>query len=204
MYQSQAFDGVGMLGVLQEAISKLAQVARGAAGRTRVKADSDTPSVIRGAMSEYLESQRQFMRTAETCSHRGWPDRGAILYYTWKCQQLYVHRQELRFEHVFSRGEFETGVWSSLSNITDRLDKNWSDIDESGVLSNNPAYKDLTTEISEAEYSRGSMDKDVREGPIQTLQQHSEYRAARQAIYEKVREFDRRLGTLPAQRKISR
>jgi hypothetical protein len=188
-----------VLGLLQETVSRLVDLARGVGRRTRVKAASDPPSVIRSAMSEYLESQRQFMRTAETCSQRGWPDRGAVLYYTWKCQQLYIHRQEMRFEHVFSRGEFETGVWNSLTSITDRLDKNWSDIDERSALSNNSAYKDLTTAISEAEHSRASMDKDLREGPIQTLQQHAEYRTARQAIYEKVHELDKRLAKLRAQ-----
>ena len=185
--------------MLQEAVSRLVNLARRAGRRTRVKADSDPPSVIRSAMSEYLESQRQFIRSAETCSQRGWPDRGAVLYYTWKCQQLLIHRQEMRFEHVFSRGEFDTGVWNSLSSITDRLDKNWSDIDECSALTNNSTYKDLTTELSEAEKSRASMDKDLLDGPLRTVQQHAEYRSARQAIYEKVHELDKRLGKWRAQ-----
>lgn len=121
------------------------------------------------------------------------------MYYTWKCQQLLIHRQEMRFEHVFSRGEFDTGVWNSLSSITDRLDKNWSDMDECSALTNNSTYKDLTTELSEAEKSRASMDKDLLDGPLRTVQQHAEYRSARQAIYEKVHELDKRLGKWRAQ-----
>jgi hypothetical protein len=105
----------------------------------------------------------------------------------------------MRFEHVFSRGEFDTGVWNSLSSITDRLDKNWSDIDECSALTNNSTYKDLTTELSEAEKSRASMDKDLLDGPLRTVQQHAEYRSARQAIYEKVHELDKRLGKWRAQ-----
>jgi hypothetical protein len=127
-----------------------------------------------------------------------------VLYYTWKCQQLLIHRQEIRFEYVFSLGDFDTGVWNSLSSITDRLDKNWSDIDESSAISNNSAYKNLTTQLSEAEKSRASMDKDLLDGPLRTVQQHAEYRSARQAIYEKVHELDKRLGKLPAQPTILR
>jgi hypothetical protein len=43
------------------------------------------------------------------------------------------------------------------------------------------------------------MNKDLREGPIRTLQHHAEYRTTRQAIYEKVQELDNRLGKLLAQ-----
>jgi hypothetical protein len=190
---------VTMLALLQEAISRLLVLVRSAGRRTYVIGDSDPASVIRNAMSEYLESQRHFVRTAEICSQRGWPDRGAVLYYTWKCQQLYIQRQQMRFEYLFSRGEFEAGVWNSLSRIADRLDKNWSDIDELSAINSNDAYKDLTTEITDANHFFASMDQDLREGPIRSLQQHAEYLWARRAIYEKVHELDKRLAKLSSQ-----
>ena len=116
------------------------------------------------------------------------------MYNTWQCQRLYIRRQELRFEHLSARGEFVTGVWNSLSIICDRLDKNWSDIDERGALDNNPAYKDLVIAVAESEQTRASMHKELLEEPMRTMQQHAEYRAARQAIYEKVHELDKCLG----------
>jgi hypothetical protein len=91
------------------------------------------------------------------------------------------------------RGEFEIGVWNSLSTVCDRLDKNWSDVDERGALENDSVYKDLATAIAEAEQTRVSMCKDLLDGPMRAMQQHAEYRVARQAIYEKVHELDRRL-----------
>jgi hypothetical protein len=38
------------------------------------------------------------------------------------------------------------------------------------------------------------MGKDLLDGPMRTMQEHAEYRAARQAIYEKVHELNKRLG----------
>jgi hypothetical protein len=181
--------------VFKEAILLLLDLAKRARRKARGDADVDPVRVIRGAMVEYWESQREFIGTAETCSGRGWPDRRASLYYTWKLQELFVQRQEMRFEHLFARGGFNTGAWNSLSSITDRLDSNWSDVDECGALTIH-AYRNLTTEISEAEKSRASMDKDLLDGPLQTTQEQGEYRAARQAIYEKVHELDKRLGSL--------
>jgi hypothetical protein len=183
------------MGMWQEAISKLSRLARALANKNHYKSGSlDHPTAIRNAFREYSESQRQFMKAADTCSHRGWPDRGAVLYNTWQCQRLYIRRQELRFEHLLSRGEFESGVWNSLSSIGDRLDKNWSESDERNVLCDNLAYRNVTAEIAEAELARASLDKDLMDGPFRTMQGHAEYRAARQAIYEKVHELNKRLG----------
>ena len=185
-----------MVGVLQEAISKLFRLVRGFPNR-RHRADSqDRLTAVRLAFREYSDSQRQFMKVADVCSQIGWPDRGAALYCTWKCQQLYIRREELRFEHLLYRGEFEGGERNSLMRIGDRLDKDWSVIDERSALDDSPAYRDLAIEIAEAEHSRASMDKDLLDGPMRTMQQHAEYRAARQAIYEKVHELNKRLGTV--------
>ena len=92
------------------------------------------------------------------------------------------------------RGEIESGVWNSLTRICDRLDKDWSAIDERSALDDNPAYRDLRIAIAEAEHSRATMGKDLLDGPMRTMQEHAEYRAARQAIYEKVHELNKRLG----------
>jgi hypothetical protein len=143
-----------MMGELQEMIFKLFRLVRGVPNKIRAKADSrDQPTAVRAAFREYSDSQREFMNVADTCSHQGWPDRGAVLYNTWQCQRLYIRRQELRFEHLLPRGEFESGVWNSLTRICDRLDKNWSDIDEKNALDDNSAYRDLTIAIAEAEHS---------------------------------------------------
>ena len=184
-----------MVGVLQEAISKLFRLVRRSPNWNRHNADPlDHPTAVRLAFREYSDSQRQFMNVADICSHRGWAERGAVLYNTWQCQRLYIRRQELRFEHLLPRGEFESGTWNSLTRICDRLDKHWSAIDEHSALDANSAYRDLTIAIAEAEHSRASMDKDLLDGPMRTMQEHAEYRAARQAIYERVHELNKRLG----------
>jgi hypothetical protein len=180
---------------LSAAVSKLFRLARGLSKESLHKPDSlEHPTPVHTAFLEYLDSQRQFIEAADTCSHRGWPDRGAVLYNTWQCQRLYIRRQELRFEYLLRREGFEIGVWNSLTKICYRLDENWSDIDERGALDNDSAYKDLAIAIAETEQTRASMDKNLLDGPIRTMQQHAKYRAARQAIYEKVHELDKCLG----------
>jgi hypothetical protein len=177
---------------LPAAVSKLFRFARSLSKESLHKPDSlEHPTPVRTAFREYLESQRQFIKAADTCSHRGWPDCGAPLYNTWQCQRLYIRRQELRFEYLLRRGEFEIGTWNSLTKICNRLDENWSNIDERGALDNDSAYKDLAVAIAETEQIRASMDKNLLDGPMRTMQQHAEYRAARQAIYEKVHELDK-------------
>lgn len=70
-----------MMGELQEAIFKLFRLARSFPNKLRLKADSrDHPTAVRAAFREYSDFQRQFMSAADTCSHKGWPDRGAVLY----------------------------------------------------------------------------------------------------------------------------
>jgi hypothetical protein len=185
------------MAAVQQTLSRLAKRVMNFARRNRDKpASLDRSATIRIAFREYLDTQRHFMKTADTCSRKGWPDRGAVLYHTWKCQELYIHRQELRFDHLLSQGEFEQGAWHSLSSVTDRLDKEWCENDERGALGGNPAYKVVTTEIPEMEHLRASMDRDLIDEPLRALQRHAEYRAARQAIYEKVHELNNRLGKL--------
>jgi hypothetical protein len=157
---------------------------------------STSSQALRAAFQEYLDAQRQFVEITETCSKRGWPDRPAVLYYAWECQRLYIRRQELRFEYLYAGGEFETGIWSSLGSVFDRLHKRWREIDESSALSRHQEYQHLTAEIAEAELSRASLDKELLDGPLRTVQGQAEYRTARQTIYEKVHELDERLGKL--------
>ncbi len=102
----------------------------------------------------------------------------------------------MRFERLLALGEFETGSWNSLGIVTDRLYKTWTDSDESSALTSDPVYQDLTTEIAQAEKARASMDQELLEGPLRTIQNRAEYRVAREAIAEKVRELDQWLARL--------
>lgn len=111
---------------------------------------------FRAAFQEYLDAQLQFVMIADNCSKKGWADRGAVLYYTWQCQRLYIRRQEFRFGYLYSCGEFKDGAWTTLSTITDRLDKNWGSNDERDALTHRSDYKDLMAEIAEAELARAS------------------------------------------------
>ncbi len=178
---------------LRETSSRVANIVKSQGRRTR---EAGSAAVIQGAMSEYLLAQREFARVAEACSNKGWPDRRALLYYTWHCQTLYIRRQEMRFERLLALGEFETGDWNSLGIITDRLYKTWTDSDEASALASDPVYQELTTEIARAEKARASMDQELLEGPLRTVQNQTEYRVAREAIADKVHELDQWLARL--------
>lgn len=183
---------------LRETGSRVANIVKSKGLRTR---EAGNAAVIRRAMSEYLLAQREFTRVAEACSNKGWPDRRALLYYTWHCQTLYIRQQEMRFERLLALGEFETGSWNSLGIVTDRLYKTWTDSDESSALTSDPVYQDLTTEIAQAEKARASMDQELLEGPLRTIQNQAEYRVAREVIAEKVRGLDQWLARAASQSK---
>src|SRR5450631_1173462 len=101
------------------------------------------------------------MQVAEHFAKRRWPARIGSLYYSFHCMYLYIQRQERRFEYLYKSGEFEAGVWISLTSITDRLHKHWSDADENGSIAHDSRYKELMTEIAESEGARDSMARDL-------------------------------------------
>ena len=55
----------------------------------------------------------------------------------------------MRFEYLLRGGTFETGFWGELDNITQRLDKQWSGDEETGLLAIDAAYRDLLVEIED-------------------------------------------------------
>jgi hypothetical protein len=54
---------------------------------------------------EYSDSQRQFMDVTDTCSHRGWLDRGAVLYNTLAMSAI-IYSPDRNFDlNIYCPGE---------------------------------------------------------------------------------------------------
>jgi hypothetical protein len=156
---------------------------------------SDRALVVRTAVRQYLQSMKVFLMLAERCSLKGWPDRKIAVHNTFRLQLLFHERDAIRFEHLIKGHPPEGASWqsfSSISNIFKRLNEAWEDVDEVAIKMDNPAYIDILTEI---ERRQASMDPAALDGPLRDLQEASEYRAARQAIAETLREIDDQLAS---------
>jgi hypothetical protein len=136
--------------------------------------------VVREGFRQYLESSREFLLAAEGFALKGWPDRKVALHNTFRLQQLFHDREALRFDHLTVGLGPEDVLWkslSSMSNIFQRIDALWNDVEEDALKMANAAYADILAEIKE---SQVSMDSAALDGPLLALQRDPEYHSARE------------------------
>jgi len=106
--------------------------------------------VVREAFRQYLESSREFILAAEGFALKGWPDRKVALHNTFRLQLLFHDREALRFDHLTVGLGPEDVLWkslSSMSNIFQRIDALWNDVEEDALKMANAAYADKLAEI---------------------------------------------------------
>jgi hypothetical protein len=141
---------------------------------------------------EYLESSRQFWRTARQRGMKLQEAHGSIKS-AFRLQEFLIDRQALRFGHLVSVGAIERRGLRSLNSITERLDQGWSDADESALLESNSVYRAVSQEIKDIQ---STLDTAVLTEPLRQLQRDRKYLQARQVMSERVRELDARLQRL--------
>jgi hypothetical protein len=107
-----------------------------------------------------------------------------------RLQTLWLEQQRLRFEYLLRGGTFETGFWGELSNITQRLDKEWSGDEEASLLAIDAAYRDLLVEIEDLVPQMNGTELDT---PIKALQQNAQYREARELMADEVQRLNKLL-----------
>jgi hypothetical protein len=111
--------------------------------------------VVREAFRQYLESSREFLLAAEGFALKGWPDRKVALHNTFRLQQLFHDREALRFDHLTVGLGPEDVLWkslSSMSNIFQRIDALWNDVEEDALKMANAAYADILAEKKKAKF----------------------------------------------------
>ncbi len=147
--------------------------------------------VVREAYREYLEWAKSLLTLAETCSITESPDQAPALRNVFKLQILYNEREALRFEYFLRNCTSEVADFRSLSDISKRLLKDWSDHDEDGIKSGNSNYTTVLQGIVELE---GKTDSPSLDKPFQALTQNPNYRDARLAFAKRIEELNEKLG----------
>jgi hypothetical protein len=150
-------------------------------------------STLRDVWSQYIQSKRQFLITAERCCVRGWPDKKAEIRNAFRLQELYCERERLRFEHLAAAPELNASVhWqslNSLSAISKSIDTEWNDHQEAALRDSNPDYMSICEEIDKC----GAVLRTDNTGPFTDAQRDPEYARARQAAADAIAACDQRL-----------
>ena len=150
----------------------------------------DRATMVGRIFCEYGKSKREFITIAELCSVKGWPDRKVAIQKAFKLQILFDQRETMRFDHLLSRQAPEIAAYKSLSEISDRLTKQWNEGDEASIVGDSCTYRDVLHEI---EICQASLDSDALDGPFKAAQRDSEYLRARQILQEKLHSLNSQL-----------
>jgi hypothetical protein len=105
-------------------------------------------------------------------------------------QILYNDREALRLEYFLTNCTSEIADFRSLSDISERLLKDWRNLDEDGIKSSNSNYTTVSQGIVQLE---GKTDSPFLDKPFQALTQNPNYRNARAAFAKRIDELNDRL-----------
>jgi hypothetical protein len=147
-------------------------------------------TIVRDAYREYLEWAKSLLTLAEKWSSEEWPDRRRELQNVFGLQILYNQREALRFEYLLESTAPDIVTWKSLSRINERLTKDWSEAEETGLKENNSTYKDVLQGIVDLE---GKTDSPALDQPFQALTRNANYRDARQTFAKKIQQLNEKL-----------
>jgi|ERR1022692_293040 hypothetical protein len=133
-------------------------------------------SLVERVFREYLQITRAFWKEAESRAKKTLPHWRPALADGFAQQQIL--------------GEF-SDPRLSLNDITERLDKGWSDVDEKSLIAANPVYREIIQQQKTIS-SRWKPDA-VRQSSLKTLQLDPKYAKAREALADRVSELSDRL-----------
>ena len=98
---------------------------------------------VRDVFRQFFDARRSFLEVFERCVIKGWPDRKAAVRVNFRLQELFYARETLRLAHLVNHSASNEGAWgsyASLSNVHERLDVGWSDLDEDTLKNSDSAY----------------------------------------------------------------
>jgi hypothetical protein len=147
-------------------------------------------SLVEQVFNQYLQITRAFWKEAEKRATKTIPGWRAALGDGFARQLILIDSQALRFGHLLTTDEF-TNPQLSLNDITERLDKHWSDADEKSLIAANPVYREIV-EQQKTISSRWKPDAASR-SLLKALQLDPKYVKAREAVGDRVRELSDRL-----------
>ncbi|HEY2679060.1 MAG TPA: hypothetical protein VGI65_18985 [Steroidobacteraceae bacterium] len=154
--------------------------------------DSARFVIVRDTFREYMQSCSEFWKAFQrsTIAIKSSERQRQVLQTHLGLQTLWLERQRLRFEYLLRGGTFGTGFWGELNSISQRLDNEWTDDDETGLKAIDASYRDLLVEIEDLVPKMNGAELDA---PIKALQQNAQYREARELIADEVQRLNKRL-----------
>jgi hypothetical protein len=152
--------------------------------------NTNRATVVHDTYKKSVESYRQYLKIAERRAIELSPERKLAWQTVFRLQRLLNERQASRFEYLFGRGKFDGVTWKSLSSITERLDKGWSEAEEADLKENVSSYRDASREIEDLQ---SNWDSNVLGDSSRVVDQDLQYSAARRALAERTRKLQARL-----------
>jgi hypothetical protein len=153
--------------------------------------------IVEEAFKKYMNACRELWTVSEQRAMSAQqvdmnlpPDRILVWQDMFGIQRLFIERQALRFEYLLGSGVFDLDTWTSLNGITERLDKEWSEKEETHLKESSAIYNNVFREIRERQ---SRLNSSATRGPGEILQQDSKYRDARIALARKIEKLDKKL-----------
>ena len=150
----------------------------------------DPVTRTREAYLAYLEAKRGWLLDLEACTLKDRPDLDFAVRNRFRLQLLYDERTALRLEYLLRRDPARFESVKSLSEISQRVDKNWNDNDNTAASTDDRMYRDIEEQIS---YLRSLENPSIGE-PLAAVEKTSEYAQALRLLQEKMRAIDASLG----------
>ena len=140
-------------------------------------------AMVRDIFRKYLDSNRENSKITERRALAVSPDQERVLLNCFRLQDLLMERTKIRFEFLIKTKLLDCAPYKSLDAISERLDQEWTEADESVIKKSNSHYGDLSREIDDI---RSRWDPDSLTDPLRALTQDFEYRAASIAHASKI------------------
>lgn len=127
---------------------------------------------IKEIFRRYAESKETFLKIAEMCSIKGWPDRKSYLRTLFRLQELYSTQEGMRFAYLADRHAMQVQCYDSLGSIVNRLQQDWSEEEETSLSDARPDYVVISKEI---EINRGLLKSSEVDEPLSAVKRDPEY-----------------------------
>jgi hypothetical protein len=139
---------------------------------------------VQDKFRESQDSYLEFLRIAERRALEVSPNYKLAWQNAFRLQHLLMKQRCFRFEYLLGNGQMDTLTATSISSLTERLDKGWTDTEEFTLKNDLPSYREISREIDEI---KSKWDPSALDEPRVALEQDSEYRKARLALSERAK-----------------
>jgi hypothetical protein len=152
--------------------------------------EKNRAGTIRRIFRKYVNSYREYLKTAEQRSFELAPERKRAWQNVFRLQHLLNDCQALRFEYLSQRAKMDWDALRSLSSISDRLEKEWKKEEEEALLEINSTYKNFVEEIADIQ---SKWNPNALGSSSRVVDQDQIYCDARQALAERTQKLEAQL-----------